>query len=1011
LDFRLVIAIALVLVLFSSAYSLDAFAVYGGPSYDELVVDGKCPPGTQEKQRKEYDHTKAEQLIDCVQVAEPEIPSGKSAYVFDCSGAGGKGTGNEGIFANYVLDNNGHFHRCAFNWINAGEKATGAVFNDREPKVRGERIPHHDPAVDNSIRNNKHDGKFVDHTENQLKTPCAWCRGNPYGWIEVLHQFDAIFPLVEQSNNAKLILRGFSWGGGTVAPIASNQRCTCSGCDTALAPAVSPSLTPDPRIQKDIPSFLDTTFDLIWLVDPVGSQGARGTLTHTNGIEGYQNCGLYKKVFGSNVKQVLTYFQPYGGGGFSLPIDVGSSTGFDKDVQIAPFEEHWVGGYAAPDFPQDKNLLKNPVDPLDPGDETCQGEYRTLPSGVLVRLNKRGYDEKGNPGHPFDCHGGINDDTEKVSYNRAMAFMKSMNGKPIFEEVPETIRINPGESFKVQAYDKLTRWDDDHNPFPTGGTGATLKFRLSPATPDELHPIPGSEITVNTNRIVQGSSWTLVENPGFAKQFDVNILNTQFTGIPIIDIVALGEDNAVQRRTWNGGTWLDWGIIGDSNNPILAKEMFVSKNLDGKSREVWAIDNDGAVQRKFWTGPPVPFSFGGFAEKIVATSVDDKYKVWVIDSDGAVRHKWRDLGTSWQPGNGKQEWDNFSDDNFAKEIFVTKNLLGINYDVWIIDNDGVVKRKGGLSHNWSGWESLGGSAEQIFVTTNDFGTRYDVWILSSNNDVQHKWWDGTSWSEWESLGIDAKEIFVTTNPLGTRNDVFVIDSNGAVQHQLLVNNIGSGWELVSNSNFATEIVVTPDFGGAGNVVWVIDNDGAVQYQSSTSTERGIFHTAEFYNPIWTDGIYTLELIVEDNGWPCGNCTSLYQNTAKGALGHYDIKTITLIVGGGGGDDDPEDPLGPWDPLDPNDPRNMRIPSWIKFIAEQWSKGLIGDAEFANAIRFLVNSNVIVIPDLPEAGQADRDDIPQWIKFNAEQWANGALSDTEFVSGIKWIIENGIIQLN
>ena len=129
----------------------------------------------------------------------------------------------------------------------------------------------------------------------------------------------------------------------------------------------------------------------------------------------------------------------------------------------------------------------------------------------------------------------------------------------------------------------------------------------------------------------------------------------------------------------------------------------------------------------------------------------------------------------------------------------------------------------------------------------------------------------------------------------------------------------------------------------------------------------------------------------------------------GAKGDWDIKTIKVIVRGGGGDDY-EDPLGPWDPLDPNDPRNMRIPSWIKFIAEQWSKGLIGDAEFANAIRFLVNANVIVIPDLPEAGQADRDDIPQWIKFNAEQWVNGALSDSEFVSGIKWIIENGIIQL-
>jgi len=371
--------------------------------------------------------------------------------------------------------------------------------------------------------------------------------------------------------------------------------------------------------------------------------------------------------------------------------------------------------------------------------------------------------------------------------------------------------------------------------------------------------------------------------------------------------------------------------------------------------------------------------------------------------------------------DGKQSWDNFSGPDFAKEIFVTTAVDQLfaqapRYDVWVIDNDGAVQRKGGDSFNWSDWELLDGSAKQIFVTTTMIPflptPRYDVWIITTNNDVQHKWlnFGETSWSGWESLGVDAKEIFVTTDISGIRNDVFVIDRNGAVQHQLLVNNIGSGWELVSNSNFATEIVVTPDIEGPGQIVWVIDNDGAV-HNNRITIESGILHTAEFNDPNWSSGkTYDLELIVEDNGWPCDYCTGANEAAARGALGMWDIKTIELTIRGGGGGVD-SDPLGPWDPLDPNDPRNMRIPSWIKFIAEQWSKGLIGDAEFANAIRFLVNSNVIVIPDLPEAGQADRDDIPQWIKFNAEQWANGALSDSEFVSGIKWIIENGIIQLN
>jgi len=854
LDFRIVIAIALVLVLFSSVYSLDAFAAHTDAGNEK-----------------------------------------KSAYLFSIQGNGFSRVRLwSDYYQAYMADNNGVSHESAYNYMDPDY-----IILDQK-KLCEESVELSDTwdrCVKHWYPTNAHSGYH-------------------FTWHNIVDEYAAAFdkePLKSaKDRNAKIIMFGYSFGGGSTTFIVDDDRNS------------------------------NVIFDLVYLVDPVGS----GTTRY--GIE--FECSKFPavvcpsnadaRVFGSNVKKVIAPYQKYSW----YPVDLANDLddwGPENIITVIPY--------------------------------TCKGD--------------------GN------CHSNIN--SEKAGKAKVDAFVNSMNTKPHLE-VPNTIIINPGESIKVQAFDPLT--SSDNNP--------TLKFRLSPATPDELNPIPGSEITVNTNRLA--GSWALVENPGSAKQFDVNILNTEFMGIPTIDVVALGEDNAVQRRTWNGLTWLDWGIIGDSNNPILAKEMFVSKNLLGTSRDVWAIDNDGAVQRKFWAGPWVPFSFDGFAEKIAATSVADKLKVWVIDSEGAVRHKWRDGGTSWEPGDGMQSWDNFSVPDFAKEIFVTtyRGFPGSpisTYDVWIIDNDGVVKRKSGTSFNWSGWESLDGSAD-----TSGFGgnTRYDVWILTTNNDVQHKWGDGTSWSEWESLGTNARDIFVTTVtipfPQTTIHDVWIIDSNDAVQNKVWDGTSWSEWELFSDSGFATEIVVTPEIDGPGQIVWIIDNDGAV-HNNRITRESGILHTAEF-SPDWPAGTYNVELIVEDNGWPCDYCTGSNQAAARGALGKWDVKTIELIVRGGGGGVD-SDPLGPWDPLDPNDPRNMRIPSWIKFIAEQWSKGLIGDAEFANAIRFLVNSNVIVIPDLPEAGQADRDDIPQWIKFNAEQWVNGALSDTEFVSGIKWIIENGIIQLN
>jgi len=954
LDFRIVFAIAIISVLFTIGYSLEAFA----------------------------DH---------------DI-RGKSAYFFDCSGRGGGETLHEADTRKFVEGNNGAWHQCAYNWINNGDDGQGNTKRGCRTNVTYSGVHY----------NKGHFGKNakVNHNCGDVeggRTPTV--DGVPYGWEKVLWQFDSGYkgspglPLPEQSNNGKLIVRGYSWGGGLAAIMAAEWRCGQDHrsvfCDRIPGWVYSMyDNDPPMRIEKAaLPSFFDTTFDFVWLIDPVGPNGERRTLTKTVGFHQVQECCNWDRTFGSNVKKVLMYMQntdSHSAGFVRTPTDHDSDYGFKKSPRI----EQWYVG--------DEHHMLFHTKGLKFDDKVCESE-----------------EEK------KDCHGKIVEDKNKSIFDKGMAIMQVMNNKPRLEGVPEVIYIDPGESFGVEAIDSISPWESFGE--------VKLKFRLSPNTPDELDPIPGSQKT-NPN---YWSEWEIIEDSYYAKQIDVAIPQILLSTI----LFRLDDNNEMQRKAWDGNSWSDWVQVGGDHT---AKKFFVSSHIvestvPGQAPEtiydVWAIDTDGAVQHKWYTTGWESLSFGDFATEVVAIGHQDvnentRYDVFAIDTNGVVQHKWR-TGSDWSSG-----WDSISPHNFAKKIFVARfdadpllyNPLEHDrgaFAVWVIGTNDEVSHKEWDGYRWSGWKSLGVSAKDIFVIKDQY-QRNLVFIIDSNDRVLYKPGIHSDWQYLSEPGF-AKEIFVTKGSLnylqGYMPEIFVIGNDGAVHHKKPKTDVlnffeWTEWEPLSEPGFAKEILVTsPRFvpeNKKNTEMWVIGMDNAIYHSKWMPNSNYIKSTAEFYDPSWKPGIYYLELIVEDNGWPCDYCTGVNQDAAKGALGKYDIKKIQLIVrGDGGGDDDdiPEDPLGPLDPLDPDDPRNMRIPSWTKFIAEQWSKGSIGDAEFANAIKFLVNSNVIVIPNIPEAGQTEKDDIPEWIKFNAAQWSKGFISDSEFVSGIKWIIENGIIQLN
>jgi hypothetical protein len=87
----------------------------------------------------------------------------------------------------------------------------------------------------------------------------------------------------------------------------------------------------------------------------------------------------------------------------------------------------------------------------------------------------------------------------------------------------------------------------------------------------------------------------------------------------------------------------------------------------------------------------------------------------------------------------------------------------------------------------------------------------------------------------------------------------------------------------------------------------------------------------------------------------------------------------------------------------------KVPSWIKTTAGFWVDGFSSDEEFVNAIEFLINNGVIVIPPTTTGGDSAIE-IPSWIKTTTGFWVDGFTSDDEFVRAIQWLIENGIMRI-
>jgi len=90
-----------------------------------------------------------------------------------------------------------------------------------------------------------------------------------------------------------------------------------------------------------------------------------------------------------------------------------------------------------------------------------------------------------------------------------------------------------------------------------------------------------------------------------------------------------------------------------------------------------------------------------------------------------------------------------------------------------------------------------------------------------------------------------------------------------------------------------------------------------------------------------------------------------------------------------------------------------IPPWVKGVAGFWCADEIGSDGFVQVIQWMIDNNLIIIPEeigAQAASTASSSGIPDWIQENACWWYEEQIDDKTFSITIQWLIDNGIIQV-
>jgi tetratricopeptide (TPR) repeat protein len=88
-----------------------------------------------------------------------------------------------------------------------------------------------------------------------------------------------------------------------------------------------------------------------------------------------------------------------------------------------------------------------------------------------------------------------------------------------------------------------------------------------------------------------------------------------------------------------------------------------------------------------------------------------------------------------------------------------------------------------------------------------------------------------------------------------------------------------------------------------------------------------------------------------------------------------------------------------------------IPDWVKDTTNWWTLTKISDQDFLNSLEYMIENDIIKIPENIVFENEKELKMISWIRNNLSMWSQNASSDDEFFKSTQWLIKNKLININ
>ncbi|MEO2221218.1 MAG: matrixin family metalloprotease [Nitrosopumilus sp.] len=88
-----------------------------------------------------------------------------------------------------------------------------------------------------------------------------------------------------------------------------------------------------------------------------------------------------------------------------------------------------------------------------------------------------------------------------------------------------------------------------------------------------------------------------------------------------------------------------------------------------------------------------------------------------------------------------------------------------------------------------------------------------------------------------------------------------------------------------------------------------------------------------------------------------------------------------------------------------------VPDWVKDTTNWWTLTKISDQDFLNSLEYMIENNIIKIPENIVFENEKELKMLSWIRNNLSIWSQNASSDDEFFKSTQWLIKNKLININ